>query len=142
MYRINEVALMSGLSTRTLRSYLKSGILDGEKVDGVWQFSAEQVEAFMAYPEVRRAIQSRRNALVFDFMGDTYKKENSLCVILDLPVDDEEAEEAMQFFCEAVTRHEGEGKLKMGYSRQNGLARIIVTGDEECVLQVMRAYYD
>lgn len=34
-YSINDVAMMTGLSTRTIRNYIKMNILDGEKVDGV-----------------------------------------------------------------------------------------------------------
>ena len=35
-YSINDIALMSGLSSRTIRNYISSGILKGDKVDGCW----------------------------------------------------------------------------------------------------------
>lgn len=40
-YTINEVATMTGLTTRTIRNYLKSGLINGQKVNGVWLFSSE-----------------------------------------------------------------------------------------------------
>ena len=40
-YTINDIAMMTGLTTRTIRNYIKLGILNGEKEDGVWRFSAE-----------------------------------------------------------------------------------------------------
>ena len=47
-YTINDIATMTGLTTRTVRNYIKLGLLDGEKMDGIWQFSIEAVSAFMA----------------------------------------------------------------------------------------------
>ena len=41
-YTLNEVAMMTGLTTRTLRNYLKMNVLKGEKVDGVWKFTEEE----------------------------------------------------------------------------------------------------
>ena len=38
-YTLNEVAMMTGLNTRTLRNYLKMDVLKGEKIDGIWKFS-------------------------------------------------------------------------------------------------------
>lgn len=34
-YVINELVMFTGLTDRTIRNYLSSGILRGEKVDGV-----------------------------------------------------------------------------------------------------------
>ena len=141
IYTINEIAEMSGLSTRTLRSYLKSGILEGEKVDGVWRFSSEQVLAFLNHPSTLPSIEAKRNALVYDFMSDRYKKINSMCMILDLPCDQEESVETMQFFCDAVNRCEAGENLKLAYAQSGGQVRVILTGAEECVMQIMQEYY-
>ena len=141
MYSINDVAEMTGLSTRTLRSYLKNGVLDGEKQEGVWRFTEDQISRFMENPAVRSCMQAKRNALVYDFMGNRYKKENEMCVILDLPCDQEESQEVMEFFCDAVNCCEACANLKLGYSKSGGQTRVILTGLEECVVQVMREYY-
>ena len=36
LYTINHVALMSGLSSRTIRNYMKMGFIEGEMINGVW----------------------------------------------------------------------------------------------------------
>ena len=84
MYTLNELATMTGLTTRTLRTYLKTGLLSGEKTDGVWHFSEEDCEAFFSHPSVKPALQAKRSALVYDFLGNRFKRENELCVVLDL----------------------------------------------------------
>lgn len=75
MYNINEVAVMTGLSTRTLRNYLKMGVLDGEKIDGVWQFSEEHLGEFLRNPVAAPSIQAKRNALIFDFLADRKNRQ-------------------------------------------------------------------
>ena len=142
MYSINELAEMTGLSTRTLRSYLKSGVLEGEKIDGIWRFDEEQFLSFIENSAVKASLQAKRNALVYDFMSNRYKKHNELCVMLDLPCDQEEAQEAMCFFCEAVNSCEAGSNVKMAYAQSGGLTRVILTGAEECVAQIMQAYYE
>lgn len=42
-YTLNELAMITGLTTRTLRNYLKMNILNGEKIDGIWTFTEEDL---------------------------------------------------------------------------------------------------
>lgn len=39
MYTLKQLALITGLTERTLRNYLRSELLTGEKRDGKWYFS-------------------------------------------------------------------------------------------------------
>ena len=55
-----QLAAISMLTERTLRSYLKRGLLAGEKTPGGWRFTAEQTAAFLALPQVRSASNTRR----------------------------------------------------------------------------------
>lgn len=139
MYNINEVAVMTGLSTRTLRNYLKMGVLDGEKIDGVWQFSEEHLGEFLRNPVAAPSIQAKRNALIFDFLANRKKQTNEMCVVLDLAADDGEAEEVSDFFCQAVNGCAGGVQFAFEKSGQN--VRVILTGQEECVQEIVRKYY-
>ena len=69
-YNLNEVAMITGLTTRTLRNYLKLDLLTGEKIDGNWSFTDEELDAFMSNPVVKQAIKTKRNAVVYDFLSD------------------------------------------------------------------------
>lgn len=138
MYSLNELATMTGLTTRTLRTYLRMGLLTGEKTDGVWRFSEE--ERFFSQPAVKPALQAKRNALVYDFLGNRFKRENELCVVLDLLVQEDEAQEVSDFFCKAVSMLEG-GGLRFTFEREQGRVRVILTGQEDAVSGILRAYY-
>ena len=139
-YTINDIATMTGLTTRTLRNYMKLGLLEGEKADGVWQFSIEAVSDFMADKNVQPSIQAKKNGVVFDFLADRYKKSNEICTILDFPVSQEEALEISNFFCKETCR-DNVGNMKFSFDYNNGIARVILKGTEDFVSEVMKKYY-
>ena len=98
-YNINELAVISGFTTRSLRNFITMGHLNGEKIDGMWQFSAEEIDAFLSNPNVAPGIKSKANAVVYDFMADTEKKTNKICSVLDFVMDADEASEISKYFC-------------------------------------------
>lgn len=137
-YHLNELAMMTGFTTRTLRNYLNQGLLHGEKIDGMWQFGAEEVDRFFKEPFVREGLRIKRNAAVFDFLADTAKKVNRACVILDLPVSDEEGAAVSAFFCRKMM-HASDAVFS--YQRERGMSRVILTGPEDQVAEILRDYY-
>lgn len=137
-YNLNELALMTGLTTRTLRNYLRQGALNGEKIDGAWTFTVEEIEAFMADPAVRRAFESRQNAVVYDFLADDFKRANRICTIIDYAADDAEAEAISQFYCDCA-RRASDVELRIG--RRRDIARVILSGSEDTVMDILRQYY-
>jgi len=139
-YTINDIATMTGLTTRTVRNYIKMGLLEGEKIDGTWQFTIEAVSTFMADKNVQPSIQAKKNGVVFDFLANTYKKVNEICTILDFPVSEEEAMEISAFFCKEVSAP-GVENMKFNFSYSNGLARVILKGNEDFVSEIMKKYY-
>lgn len=141
VYTINDVATMTGLTTRTVRNYMKLGLLEGEKLDGVWQFSIEAVSAFMADKNVQPSIRAKKNGVVLDFLVDHHKKVNEICTILDFPVSMAEATEISDFFCKEVSR-EGLKNMKFSFEYNNGIARVILKGTEDFVCEVMKKFYE
>ena len=136
MYTIKELSLMSGLTDRTLRNYLKLGFLKGEKKEGVWYFSVDQIEAFFTQDVVVAAMESNRKALVFDFLANDKKDKNAACIILDLPEDD--SGRVSSFFCDAVSKRNG---LTMTFTKKKHRNRVILVGDEDTVYDVISEYH-
>ena len=139
MYTINHVALMSGLSSRTIRNYMKMGFIEGEMINGVWHFSAEAVGDFFANPNAAPAIKAKRNALIFDFLADDDKQQDEMCTVIDQRVNLEEANAISEFFCDAINRA-WSGVIRFGFSFNGNQARIILTGPEDAVQQLLAAY--
>ena len=140
-YTINDIATMTGLSTRTVREYMKLGFLSGEKENGVWRFTDEAVGALFANSAVAPSIKAKRNALVYDFMLDENKKNDELCAVLDLMAEGKDAMDISGFFCSAINSGEFSG-LAFSFEHSGKNARVIVKGPAEEVLGIMNAYYN
>lgn len=140
-YTINEVAMMTGFSTRTLRNYIKLGLLDGEKEDGIWKFTAKNFNDFVTNPNVSAGLTSKRNAQIFDFLADDKKVTNNICTILDLYIEDEESDEVSEFICSKINSGDV-SNLRFSLSRKGKHTRIILSGAEDSVSEIMKAYYE
>ena len=140
-YTLNNIATMTGLTTRTLRNYLQMGLLTGEKVDGVWRFSEEQLYAFMDNPTVRQGMHAKQNAIVTDFLLMGGRKESRSCVILDYSMEWEDAKQVLDFFCDKI-KEQGEEELRFGMERHKKSVRLIISGPEAGVREIMKCYYE
>ena len=123
-YTIQDIASMTGLNERTIRRYLADGLLQGEKADGAWRFTAEQFGAFLGRDMVRGSVQAKANAIVYDFLITDRRKESAACLILDAPVPDGE-EPALREDLEKQVNALG---LRWAYQYRNGQARSILSG--------------
>lgn len=138
-FNIEEVALMSGLSTRTLRTYIASGFLKGEKMNGAWRFVPEALEAFFANKAVAPAVQAKRNAIIYDFMSGKPDGGEKMCVILDLPM--EKAAAGMAFFCKSMNECKPKGELRFAADRIGKGERILLSGNGEDVMEMLNRFY-
>ncbi len=141
LFTINEVAMMTGFTTRTLRNYISAGILEGEKIEGVWKFSVDDFTNFISNPNVISGIKSKRSAQALDFLADDKKKENYICTILDFYVDDEESAEISDFFCEQMNCSAPKSSTQFSLQRNGRNTRIILTGPEDIISEIMHNYY-
>ncbi len=138
IYSLKEVVLMSGLSERTIRNYLNMGILKGEKRNGSWGFSGEDLDRFFKEPFVKEALRIRQNSEVFDFLADFGKEKERACVLLNVPCDAQEGKRISGFFCERMNEAED---LKFSFRYSNGMARISLSGDSLQAGKIMEAYW-
>ena len=139
IYNLSELSIMSGFTTRTLRNYLNRGILKGKKVDGAWQFSAKEVGEFFEEPFVKEGFSIKMNSLVFDFLAERKKTESRTCVILDVPSSVLKGNEISAFFCD---RMNGSSDVEFKFSWSRGCGRVILSGADDQVAKIMKAYYE
>ena len=141
MFSIRQLAMFTGLTTRTLRNYLAQGILQGEKQHGAWCFSDEQLEQFFQNTEVRQLLHTKKLALVYDFLALRRKTVTELCIILDQRLSPEEADDASAFFCGELNRLPEGSRVQFAYEREADCARFILTGPETAVQPLLSAWY-
>lgn len=138
MYTMEQLSQITGLTTRTLRNYCKSGILQGSKENGIWQFTRQQVSEFVRHPSVSPSIQAKRQAIVYDFLARQDNRENEMCILLDRSVEERKAKEMADFFCQAANRL---SHIRFAFSYESGRARYILKGAEADVSQIMKEFY-
>lgn len=136
-YNLNDLALMTGFTTRTLRNYLLSGVLKGEKIDGVWRFTPEDLDRFFSEPFVKEGIRIKRSAVVFDFLACKDRKKARTCVILDIPATLKQANAISSFFCDKMN---DASDVVFTFDWDKGFCRVILSGDAEQVAALVRAY--
>ncbi len=137
LYLLSHLALFTGLTDRTLRNYLACGILQGEKINGIWHFSPEQVDAFIRNPAVKPSIQAKINALVYDFLLENKKETIQTCIILDLPGCDPKT--VCEFFCSEISNGDYKN-IRFSFDTLSDTPRVIVKGDAAMVNRLMAKY--
>lgn len=136
-YDLNDLALMTGFTTRTLRNYLNQGLLEGEKENGVWQFTPEQLDRFFSEPFVKEGLRIKRSSAVFDFLAEKDRKTARTCVVLDLPASRQKGDAVSAFFCREMQEA---SDLRFSYGWDKGFARVILTGAADSVAKIMKVY--
>lgn len=136
-YLISHLVLITGLTDRTIRNYIASGILQGEKINGLWHFTAEQVERFISHSAVRPSILAKNNALVYDFLLDNKKTAQEACIILDLPGMDKK--EVAEFFCYRISNG-GYSNIRFCFDGVEAVPRVILKGDTAQVLPLVNEF--
>ncbi len=132
---------MTDLSVRTIRNYLKSGLVSGEKTEGAWLFSVEDFAKMLTNPAIKPSIKTKGNGVIFDFIADDRKKNNKICTILDLYADDEESEEISRFFCNTINNNYSTADLVFKFERYGKNVRVILSGGEDVVSDLINKYY-
>lgn len=136
-YLINHLVLFTGLSDRTIRNYIASGILQGEKINGLWHFTPEQVNCYISNPAVRPSILAKNNAAVYDFLMDSRKTACETCMILDLP--GKSRKEVAEYFCYHIS-NEDYRNIHFSFDGVANAPRIILKGDTAEVLRLVNGY--
>ena len=60
IYSIDDISKMTMLSTRTIRNYIKLGLLNGSKTNGYWQFTSDDISKFMNNDYVTQSLNTKR----------------------------------------------------------------------------------
>ncbi len=138
-YTIKDICQFTGLTSRTIRNYISLGMLQGEKLDGKWQFSSDKVSKFLNDPNVWPSIQVKKNSLVSDFIMKKDKDSRQMCIILDLPEDD--PKKILDIFCQEINTEKYSPQLCFSFECQKNYPRIILKGQDTDVLKLVNLFY-
>ena len=136
-YLISHLVLFTGLTDRTIRNYISSGILQGEKISGVWHFTPEQVEGFICHPSVRPSILAKQHSAIYDFLLDNKKNDCEICMILDIP--GRSKKDIAEYFCYHIS-NEDYRNIHFSFDGVAKVPRVILKGNAEEVLRLANGF--
>jgi len=91
LYTVEDVAQMTGLTSRTIRNYLADGRLTGRKVGAQWRFTEENITAIFTDAGARRDAANAASGLVEDFLKRQNRSGVTVCSVIDYPAESGEA---------------------------------------------------
>ena len=83
-FTVEEVAVITGLTSRTIRNYLKNGTLTGRKLGGQWRFTEVEVQALFRIPGMGENAADRRQA-VAAFLAEEDSPHPRACSLAEIP---------------------------------------------------------
>ncbi len=140
LYTVDDIAKMTGLTSRTIRNYLKDGRLKGKKIGAQWRFTKEDIQDLFKEQDFTNEVEKAKNQLVLDYINRGEVDNTSTCTIVDYPCS---SSEKMQDLCDRVLKivneYKKEGSIKFSYQYFVGLkkARFIIIGDILCVQKIL-----
>jgi len=136
-FLIRHLELLTGLTDRTIRKHISSGLLRGEIIHGLWHFSWAETESFIRHPSVRASILTKQNAAVHDFLLENHRKSCEACMIVDFP--GENPKEIAEYFFYSIAQ-ESMQDVFLAFDGAGASTRIILKGDTNKVLQLINGY--
>lgn len=133
LYTVADVAQVTGLTSRTIRNYLKDGTLTGQKIGVQWRFTEDEIKKLFSRQSPGQRSPSQ---IVRGFLGEQDRVRAAVCALLDFPgiseLEGMELYQGMQKLCS-----EEIGSMSYEYHEENRLLRVAVSGDAEAVMDLL-----
>lgn len=146
LYTIEDIAEMTRLTSRTIRNYLKDGVLEGKKIGGQWRFSMKDIEKFFDNSKTNQDISITYNNEVIDFLegkNTDSQKEVQICTIIDFHCKNilegkELSKKLMTIINEDEEAVKNGAKFSYEYIKNSSKARFTLFGDSEFIIKTLK----
>lgn len=139
LYTVKDIAQFTSMTTRTILSYIKSGVLQGRKIGGQWRFTKEDVVRFMDGGEYREKSREIEEQTVIDFINcENDNNQFELCTICHY--DCNSMEEFNHIQDTIVKEFDSIGRVyevKFKYVKKRKKVTVIAYSDKECTHNLM-----
>ena len=133
LYTVADVAQVTGMTSRTIRNYLKDGTLTGQKIGVQWRFTEDEIKKLFSR---QTPGQSSPSQIVRGFLGEQGRESDAFCALLDFPgVTELDGMELYQKLQEK--RGAGIDSMSYEYHDEGQLLRVAVSGDTGAVMDLL-----
>ena len=141
LFTVENIAEMTGLTSRTIRNYIADGRLKGRKIGSQWRFTEADIEALMSAPSVSRETVETKAGIVSDFLRPQQRDGVTICSVIDYPSASPEAPAAIsEMICDAINTYSDDAGVEFSYQfvESAGIGRFILTGPIEPVSKLVK----
>lgn len=139
-YTVDDVAMMTGLTSRTIRTYIKDGVLRGKKVGVQWRFTEAEVKELFKDKKVEREVADAKNKLIYNFLEKREADTERSCMVVDCPLKSEAEEEKLsEELMEFINSYQWGSDFQFSYQlfKDEKIARFIISGALKEVLKII-----
>jgi len=148
LYTVEDIAKMTGLTTRTIRNYLKDGSLEGTKIGGQWRFTMKDVKKLFNKGNVAKDMQDHQREQVLDFIDGVNTDMNGqlqICTIADYYCDTKKAakemsDKLMTIINTNVDVTKGGANYSYDYVEKESKARFILFGNSSFIIETLKQF--
>ena len=157
LYSVEDIATMFSVTSRTIRNWIKDGILKGKKIGGTWRFSKAELFELMNSEDAANELIDQTKQKVMDFIDgvDTdYEGNLQICSIIDKYAEKEKLFEINQrvsqfinsnsYFDDNAQQNQGKQNFKMTYeySEEQSRGRFILFGNAKYTTTIINIIND
>lgn len=139
LYTVNDVAEMIDVHPRTVRRYLRDGVLTGKKIGGQWRFTIDDIKGIHMGDFSAKAYFSKENhenSALYKDDGQSLQVSSIVNYGLD---DIDKAKETADILFESVNESRFSGKLsfKFEFLHNEGKVRYTLWGAPSSIAEVL-----
>ena len=86
LYTVEDIAKMTGFTSRTIRNYLKNGTLQGQKIGGQWRFTMENIKRLFDSGNFSGDFSRKNKQQVLNFINGVnpvIQGKTRVCAVID-----------------------------------------------------------
>ncbi|MBO5303653.1 MAG: helix-turn-helix domain-containing protein [Lachnospiraceae bacterium] len=132
LYTVADVAELTGLTSRTIRNYLKDGTLHGRKIGVQWRFTEADINRL--FTESGAGVQKKQQPedVISGFMENRAHQKKKGCLLVDIPFEkEEELSKYIEIFKEIALKNKERGSYAYEVLEDSRVLRMSASGDIE-----------
>jgi len=132
-YTVDDIAKIAMVTARTVRNYLKDGLLTGRKIGGQWRFTDEDLNKFFERGEILDVVRAENRQEILDFLDGNfaeYSGEVQICCVIDIYRPIAKIENLQK---ELMRLGEGNFRYRFNYDNAEEKARFSLFGTPEYI---------
>ena len=141
LFTVEDIANMTSTSDRTIRNYLRNGLLKGRKIGGQWRFTMQDIKTFLDGGEVKKEMKKKQKQEIFDFVDGVNSKltgERQTCVIVDLYISQKDATGLNEKICDFIAENMFSNmRFDYDYSDEEKRARFTILASPETAIKIL-----